>query len=268
MDSEKFSYVFIGQKLMTTHKLATLGTVSVSIPWSRVDREMLFWQSAPRTDYANNEDDEVYGIKKLNARMTGILSLLDPVLEKLPTGATIVDIGAGNSLIDILINIKFAEKKFKFILVDSYNTYPGVLSSNFYEDGYATYNNWSFLEKAIDLNNMDSSSFVTKAPDEVWSDQQVDFVFSLASWCWHYPVDTYIDKVDSLVKQGGYLHVNSVLNIDKAFFKLSKCFKLVYLKPSKFLPTRSEVENTRTLEFMKQNNIDPIQFSFIFTGQK
>jgi 16S rRNA G527 N7-methylase RsmG len=249
-------------------KKKVIGFVDINIPWSTIDREMLFWQSAPRSDYADITDDEGHGIEKLNVRMTRVMSLLDPILEKLPIGATIVDIGAGNSLIDILINIKFADKKFKFILVDSDNTYPGVLSANFYEDGYATYNNWSFLENAIKSNNMDSSSFVTKAPDDVWSDQQVDFVFSLASWCWHYPVDTYIDKVDSLVKQGGYLHVNSVLNIDKAFFKLTTCFKPIYLKTNNFSPTRSEVENSRTSKFLKQNNIDPTNFSFIFTGKK
>jgi 16S rRNA G527 N7-methylase RsmG len=267
MNSEKFSHVFIGQKLMKTYKLATLGTVSVSIPWSRVDREMLFWQSAPRTDY-NNEDDEVYGIEKLNARMTGILSLLDPVLEKLPIGATIVDIGAGNSLLDILINSKFAEKKFKFILVDSDNTYPGVLSSNFYEDGYATYNNWSFLEKAIELNKMDSTSFITKAPEEQWSDQTVDLVISTASWGWHYPIDTYLKKTHELLKEDGYLYINEVLNIDNSLEKLSTLFNPIKVNMNKFIPTRSITENNRSLSFVVKNKIPVKKFGFVFLGQK
>lgn len=256
------------QKPLPVHKQIILGNVSVSIPWSDAERELLFMQSASRVNFSDPSDDEIYGIEKLNFRIASILRWLSPILEKLPEEATIVDIGAGNSLIDIIINLKYPEKKFKFILVDSACLLPDATNSKFYLDDYVTYNDWSFLLNAIELNNMSMSSFVTKEPDEIWSDTSVDLVFSIASWCWHYPIDKYLDKVDSLVKQGGYLHINAVLNIGRAFFKLTKCFKPIYLKTNKFVPARSEVENSRSLEIMEQYNINPNYFSFIFTGQK
>lgn len=258
----------IGQKPAPEYRQVILGDVPVFIPWSNSEREMLFMQSASRVNFSDPSDDETLGIEKLNSRVTSILRWLIPILEKLPEEATIVDIGAGNSLIDIIINLKYPKKKFKFILVDSAYILPDVTTSKFYQDDYGTYNDWSFLLNAIELNNMSMSSFVTKEPDDTWSDTPVDLVFSIASWCWHYPVDTYIDKAESLVKHGGYLHVNSVLNVSKAFFKLTKCFKPIHLKTYNFIPSRSEVENSRSLAIMEQYNINPAYFSFVFTGKK
>lgn len=254
--------------LTNSSRKVIIDSTEITIPWSLVDRDMLFFQSAPRVDNAALDDDEIQGITKLNSRLKSVFGSLDEVLRKLPNGSTIVDIGAGNGLIDILINAKFPEKKFKFILVDSNNTYPAPrLPHTFYEDEFPTYNSWFFLAKAIKLNSMNYESFVIKNPSSIWSDQQVDCVLSFSSWCWHYPVDTYIDTVNKIVKSGGYLHVNSVLNIDNALLKLSEFFKTINMESHEFIPTESAVENNRCLELIKKNNIDPAQFSFVFTGQ-
>ena len=121
----------IGQKPAPEYRQVILDDVPVFIPWSNSEREMLFMQSASRVNFSDPSDDETLGIEKLNSRITSILRWLSPILEKLPEEATIVDIGAGNSLIDIIINLKYPKKKFKFILVDSAYILPDVTNSKF-----------------------------------------------------------------------------------------------------------------------------------------
>ncbi len=248
----------------------TIADVSISIPWSPQYKEMLIVQAAPR-DNIIVEDIEEAILSKLKSRFEFTLAPLLDTLKKLPTGATIVDIGAGNSLVDIIINAKFPDKKFKFILVDEDKTYPPLdPNSNriFYHKDYTTYNDWFFLKKIVEMNNMDIESFVTKAPNETWSNDSVDLVLSTASWGWHYPVDAYSAKVHDMLKDGGYVYINQVLNIDCAIEKLSSLFNPIEVVMGKFIPTKSILENNKVFTFIVDRKLNIREFAFIFLGQK
>ena len=250
----------------------TIADVSINIPWSSQYKEILTSEAVLISQAGlrgSNMEDSIKA--KLKSRFEFTLAPLIDTLEKLPPGATIVDIGAGNSLVDILINAKFSDKKFKFILVDGDKTYPlSNPSSNnsFYQKDYATYNDWFFLKKIVELNNMDNESFVTKVPNETWSTDSVDLVLSTASWGWHYPVDTYSAKVHAMLKDGGYLYINQAINVDFAVEKLSSLFNPIQVIMDKFIPTKSSAENTRALSFIFDKKINVREFAFIFLGQK
>jgi hypothetical protein len=250
----------------------TIADVDINIPWSSQYKEILTYQAVPISQAGMRGTNIEDAIKaKLKSRFEFTLAHLIDTLEKLPPGATIVDIGAGNSLVDILINAKFSDKKFKFILVDGDKTYPLTNPSSnnsFYQKDYATYNDWFFLKKIVELNNMDNESFVTKVPNETWSTDSVDLVLSTASWGWHYPVDTYSAKVHAMLKDGGYLYINQALNVDFAVKKLLALFNPIKIIMDKFVPTKSPAENTRSLSLIVDKKINVREFAFMFLGQK
>lgn len=247
----------------------TIANVPIVIPWNTQYKELLFFQAVPKDDNTLVDIDEDARIAKLKRRFEFTLNPILEALGQLPVGATIVDIGSGNSLIDVIINARFPDKKFKFILVDEDNTYPPQNPSNeFYRNNYTTYNDWFFIKKLIEVNNMDTNSFATKTPEEQWSDQPVDLVISTASWGWHYPVDTYLEKTHGLLKKDGYLYINEVLNIDNSLEKLSTMFNPIKVTMNKFIPTQSITENNRSLSFVVRNQIPVDKFGFVFLGQK
>lgn len=254
---------------MNDVKQLTIAGSSILIPWTSQYKELLFFQAVPRDNRTIDDIDEDARIAKLKRRFEYTLNPLLETLAKLPVGATILDIGAGNSLIDVIINAKFLDKKFKFILVDEDNTYPPKDPSNeFYKNDYTTYNDWFFIEKLVEVNNMDINSFTKKLPEADWSDTPVDLVISSASWGWHYPIDTYLNKTHTVLKDSGYLYISEVLNVDDSLEKLSNIFKPINVTMSKFSPTQSLIENKRVLVFVVANKMDVRKFAFIFLGQK
>lgn len=259
-------------------KKIVIGPVDLLISWAEDDRNLLFLQTGYK--YSESDHDAEKVLEFLITRAISIFSTLRKVLENLPTGATIIDIGAGNSLIDLLIHATYPEKKFKFVLVDGEDTYnssePGTTgNTEYHSPSYTTYNNWSFLKNTILLNNMDESQFITKSPDDDWSDTPVDLAMSLSSWCWHYPASTYIDKVNSLLKLGGYVYINEMININDGYQLLSSTFNkdvecsFRQWKPS-FDVESSKVfiESDRKLNLIKTYGINPAKFSGIFIGRK
>lgn len=161
----------------------------------------------------------------LEQRIYNRISLLQQILKDLPTGAVLVDIGAGNSLVDIALALLFPEKNFKFVLVDSDEFDPTQAWGNdqYNENGYRTYNDWSFVKKTIKLNDLPLANFEFVHPDD-FKECNADVVMSFASCGWHYPIDTYLEPISTGLRKTGYLVLLPLLNVDNAVDKLNEKF--------------------------------------------
>jgi len=211
---------------MTYSTLNFNNLVSLKIPSDEEEIRLLQIQ----TGFENL--DWVQSIAVLeNRTYTRINRLLD-TFKTLPDGATIVDIGAGNSLVDLALATLFREKNFKFILVDAdeflnseqYKSPKGPWNPEHYnENGYNPYNDWSFVKKTIELNNLPLENFSFVHPDN-FKECSADVIMSFASYGWHYPLETYLDLITTGLKKNGYLSFMPLMNADNAIDKLNNRF--------------------------------------------
>ena len=167
--------------------------------------------------------DELQNI--LDGKLAGLIHFIIGNIT-LPNNATIIDIGAGNSLIDLALSMY--TKSAKFILVDS-NDFDEDCESLHSRD-FKTYNSWQMVYDAIELSNLNPTDFVTKDTDYVFDDP-ADVILSSYSWGMHYPVDVYLDKVVNALKPGGYLILNPVLNINGYLYQIDKKLTRIITEP-------------------------------------
>jgi hypothetical protein len=222
--------------------------VSLKIPTNEEEIRLLKIQ----TGFENL--DWTHSIKVFENRTHARIDRLLETFKKLPNGATIVDIGAGNSLVDLALASLFPEKNFKFILVDiddflnteRYKTDTNPWNPEHYnENGYMPYNDWSFVKNTIKLNNLPLENFSFAHPDN-FKECSADVVMSFASYGWHYPLETYLDIITAGLKKNGYLSFQPLMNTDNAVGKLNDRFgPAVSLTPFEFDPN---VFNAREAE--------------------
>ena len=62
----------------------------------------------------------------------------------------------------------------------------------------------------LEANGISSNRIYTQEVmgNHIFPDEQFDFIVSLISWGFHYPVETYLDKVYDLMKLGGKLIID------------------------------------------------------------
>jgi len=170
--------------------------------------------------------------KVLESRTHARINRLLAAFKTLPVGSTIVDIGAGNSLVDLALMVLFPEKDFKFILVDGdefiksekYTAPDGPWNPEHYnENGYNAYNDWSFVKKAIQLNNLPVENFSFIHPDN-FKECSADVIMTFSSYAWHYPLETYLDLITAGLKKNGYLSFQPLMNTNNAVKKLNDRF--------------------------------------------
>ena len=170
--------------------------------------------------------------KVLESRTHARINRLLETFKTLPAGATIVDIGAGNSLVDLALMALFPEKNFKFILVDiddfinsdKFKTSENPWNPEHYnENGYNAYNDWSFVKKVIELNNLPLENFSFVHPDN-FKECSADVIMTFSSYAWHYPLETYLDLITAGLKKNGYLSFQPLMNTNNAVSKLNDRF--------------------------------------------
>ena len=160
-------------------------------------------------------------IEKLSGLLNFILGNIS-----LPENATVIDIGAGNSLIDL--GLSKCKKSAKFILIDS--DYSGQNYGSLHSRDFNTYNSWQMVYDAIELSGLDHTNFVTNDTDYAF-DEPADIILSSYSWGMHYPIDVYLDKVVNALKPGGYLILNPVLNINGYVDEVDKRLTRIVTEP-------------------------------------
>lgn len=162
---------------------------------------------------------------QLFAKLSGMLHfILDNVT--LPKNATIIDVGAGNSLIDLALSMY--TKSVKCILVDGdeFNTNLEQLHT----PDFKPYNSWQMVRDAIELSNLEQTDFLTESIEYNFS-EPADVILSSYSWGLHYPIGLYLDKAINALKPGGYLILNPVLNINGYLDEIDKRLTRVVTEP-------------------------------------
>lgn len=166
----------------------------------------------------------------LKKKLSEFLSILDATVN-IPNNATILDIGAGNSLFDIALAKTYPNSN--FILVDGNNFDPLANKGIQHSSTYQTYNSWDPVFRNIELNGLDPAKFKTIDPSNIYwaDDSSCDIVMSTSSWGWHYPIETYLQQAHKLLKPGGYLIVRPLLNVNNSLKTVSDLFgPAVHLK--------------------------------------
>jgi len=121
-------------------------------------------------------------------------------LFNIPDESVIMDIGSGVAVIDLLLAQYLPQSKFYLLDKDGFNFRKGV----YYDKDYPEYNSWDPVRDAIDATGLDPKRFTFMSPDSSWP-EQVDVITSYLSYGWHYPKETYWDKVLETLKIGGKL---------------------------------------------------------------
>jgi hypothetical protein len=179
----------------------------LKIQWSDVNN-LAKYASTQSGRYLENNTDFLNLHKKhfLNWSQTFWDQRQNMGVFDLPDNAKILDIGAGASVVDLLLYSYVPNSK--FYLVDKEEWTIKFLDNNApeisFSKNYPFYNSWQSVKDAINTSNFDIDRFVFLTPDSEFP-QEVDAVTSYFSWCFHYPKEVYWDKILGSLKKGGKL---------------------------------------------------------------
>jgi hypothetical protein len=125
----------------------------------------------------------------------------------LPNGSTIIDIGSGIAVVDLLLYSYIPNST--FYLVDKVQRNLNSLGDElpktpFLENNYPFYNDWDIVTEAIKASGFDQERFKFLQPSDQFP-EDVDAITSYFSWCFHYPKETYWDRAMYSLKKGGKL---------------------------------------------------------------
>jgi len=130
---------------------------------------------------------------------------------------SILDIGSGMSLFTIAL--KQIKPDLKIYLLD-YDGHSLKKGQKFYnlDSTISYYNSWAVVKDILESTNLDKNDFTFLSPDDKFP-ENLDFIRSKASWCWHYPFEVYWNKVKESLITGGQLWVDIVWRQDKDVVK-------------------------------------------------
>ena len=123
-----------------------------------------------------------------------------------PDDATIIDIGSGMSVVDLLLYSYIPNSK--FYLIDNEGWDENFVNPEIprvcFSEKYPIYNSWEPVHDAITASNFDKDRFIFQNTSEPFP-ENVDVIMSYLSWCFHYPKNTYWDRSIHSLKKGGKL---------------------------------------------------------------
>lgn len=146
------------------------------------------------------------------------------VFDDLNENSVIVDIGAGTGWFDIAMS-KYIDGG-KFIMVDKQEWTYGYAATQ-WDRNYEFYNDWGVFDDLVSNSNVARDRFVQITPEDEWP-EHIDLIFSGFSYLWHYPKDTYWDRIeptgaslcfDVLNKENSMEEINQDLSIECDYIK-------------------------------------------------
>lgn len=158
------------------------------IHWKRLQRRYCWQILGNDTSFANiTERQEIRRFEMLTKALSGISE-----------NAKILDIGSGIATSDLFLSLAFP--KTTYYLIDKEG--QTIPNSYFQPDNQDFIHSWEPVTDAIQTTGLEPSRFTFLDPDDDWP-EKVDFIFSLGSYCWHYPLQTYWDKIRNNLNVGG-----------------------------------------------------------------
>ena len=108
----------------------------------------------------------------------------------------ILDIGCGIAGIDVYINEHYSSQSIEYYLLDKSEVKENVYYM--FKDKGAFYNSLDLAKATLASNGIHENN-------DINIEKNVDLALSLISWGFHYPVNTYLDKVYALLNRKGVL---------------------------------------------------------------
>jgi hypothetical protein len=131
----------------------------------------------------------------------------------LPDHSKIIDIGAGNSVIDLLLHKYIPGSELYLVDRNSFVSTKKTVEHPTRENP-CWLHSWSTVEDAIDASNIDRSKFHFLDVDDEWN-MEVDMITSYMAWCMHFPKQIYWQRVLQSLKIGGRLLVDVNIGWEK-----------------------------------------------------
>jgi SAM-dependent methyltransferase len=119
----------------------------------------------------------------------------------------IIDVGSGLGAIDILSSQLMPNTDFYLVDRDciTVTNKSNYFSHSMIDTNYhGFYNSFDTIKDAAEQSLEDPSKINFLDPIDDWPDE-IDIVFSLFSWMWHYHKDVYWDRLLKSLKVGGFL---------------------------------------------------------------
>lgn len=117
--------------------------------------------------------------------------------------STIIDIGSGIGIIDLLLAQYLVNPKIYLIDKEEMNNKPKI----YYSEEYFFYNSWKPTIDCINSTPNIKNKIFFLNPTDQWP-KDVDCITSYFSWCMHYPKETYWKKIKDSLKVNGKLIVD------------------------------------------------------------
>jgi hypothetical protein len=164
---------------------------------------------------------------------------------------TILDIGSGNSIIDVALAKIFP--KAKFILLDG-NEWNS--NHNLHSDNFKPYNHWVHVENTIKLNNLDITRFKFVGLDYDFDDQP-NYILSYGSMGLHYPIEMYLEKIHHSLADNGILAVGPILNINSQIQTVNQLFKPLEIIELTNFVSREKLQLSQWAQYFPQDFSGP-----------
>jgi SAM-dependent methyltransferase len=241
----------------------------IAIAWS--NKEVFREVVGVQTSWFGKTPEEVTDELMLNKLHSEYSWFMKSMLEntQLPENPTILDIGSGNSIIDLAL-YKHFDKKAKFYLLDGDKLYPpNNKEINLHDSNFITFNTWEPVLDAINTNDFIVDDFTFCVPNTEWNGEEyvpsakfdaqfenvkVDMIISKSSCGLHYPINVYWEKILQILKPGGWLYVAPMINIGNQFEFVSSHFgepKKVSMMPM------DEIKKDRPNDFLRWEKLMP-----------
>jgi hypothetical protein len=162
----------------------------------KLNRDAVPFLVHQRTEYAD-------AIERMYA--TDMQALFENIRPHFPTSMnTIMDIGSGMAGIDILIAKSCLSARFTLFDMDGNDGNKVGWHENV--QSFGQYHSFEALRQLITGNNLPDDRFDLVDGRYGFPDQEFDLVMSFLSWGFHYPIETYLDRVH--LSDGGVMIVD------------------------------------------------------------
>lgn len=128
------------------------------------------------------------------------------VYDGLPENPRVLDVGSGVGFMDVVAYQHLGGGQF-FLLDRSSQRDQTTAPNTEYSAEYSFYHNWYTTRDvlaATGIAHPGAFTLLDTAQTRLWPGD-LDLITSYASWCWHYPLSTYWDRVMANLKIGGRL---------------------------------------------------------------
>lgn len=134
----------------------------------------------------------------------------------LPKNATVLDIGSGLGVVDLLLYSYADNCKLYLLDKEEHNHIGDALSSSdvSYTVDHPFYHSWEPVKDAIQTSGFSKDRFVFLSPNDLFP-EEVDLLLSSFSWCFHYPKEVYWKQAVQSLKTGGKLYLDVRLLKDR-----------------------------------------------------